>query len=382
LAIPTSELAFCGGSKLRDRSGDRPESTSRGWAGKRWRYDVLPALPSARAGSMARYQDHSERVTAMCYSAMVEQSLKRLSRRFNSQIDLPLFENLFERRLTDSSIKICKALEAEFYSPASPPERRIHELIETHRASQRKKWEEDLFKQKKRFADAERTLKTKLTKKAENDHRIAAKKIETLLKNIQQLNREELKPSDSRIFPMGWAPVIVEVGGERVIRPMRYHCRPDGKPANYDQRYPGLYNARRDNLTGFWKSLYGTHHGIFVVNSFFENVKKHDYEHRDLRPGEEPENIVVHFNPQPGVEMWVACLWSHWEGKGESLDSFAAITDEPPHEIAATGHNRCIVPIKEANRSTWLNPVGHAAAELDSILEDRERWVYEHRLAA
>ncbi len=36
--------------------------------------------------------------------------------------------------------------------------------------------------------------------------------------------------------------------------------------------------------------------------------------------------------------------------------SFAAITDEPPPEIAAAGHDRCIIPIKPENVDAWLNP--------------------------
>ena len=44
--------------------------------------------------------------------------------------------------------------------------------------------------------------------------------------------------------------------------------------------------------------------------------------------------------------MLVASLWSHWKDGEEELDSFAAITDEPPAEVAAAGHDRCIVPIK------------------------------------
>jgi hypothetical protein len=34
-------------------------------------------------------------------------------------------------------------------------------------------------------------------------------------------------------------------------------------------------------------------------------------------------------------------------GDFEDLWSFAAITDEPPQEVAAAGHDRCIIPIKE-----------------------------------
>ena len=37
--------------------------------------------------------------------------------------------------------------------------------------------------------------------------------------------------------------------------PMRYHCRQNGKPASIDKQYDGLYNARRDNLDGYWANI-------------------------------------------------------------------------------------------------------------------------------
>ena len=52
-----------------------------------------------------------------------------------------------------------------------------------------------------------------------------------------------------------------------------------------------------------------------------------------------PSNLVLQFNPRPAVQMLVACLWDRWLGpNGDILESFAAVTDEPPAEIAATGH--------------------------------------------
>jgi putative SOS response-associated peptidase YedK len=56
------------------------------------------------------------------------------------------------------------------------------------------------------------------------------------------------------------------------------------------------------------------------------------------------------------------------------------ITDEPPPEIAAAGHDRCIIPIKPKHIDAWLNP--SSMAESFAILDDRERPYYEHRLAA
>ena len=47
---------------------------------------------------------------------------------------------------------------------------------------------------------------------------------------------------------------MVTEDGQRIIKPMRYQCRPPGKPAVYDTKFPGTYNARRDSLEGFWKA--------------------------------------------------------------------------------------------------------------------------------
>ena len=64
------------------------------------------------------------------------------------------------------------------------------------------------------------------------------------------------------------------------------------------------------------------------------------------------------------------------------LLSFAAVTDEPPAEIAAAGHDRCIIPIKPEHIDAWLNPDPGNLKALYAILDDRERPYYEHRLAA
>jgi putative SOS response-associated peptidase YedK len=164
---------------------------------------------------------------------------------------------------------------------------------------------------------------------------------------------------------------------------MRYQCRIAGKPASYDVKYPGTYNARRDNLNGFWKPCFGYTHGIMVVDVFYENVSRAKMEGRLLAEGEKDENIVLEFRPSNGQQMLVACLWSRWSVPGEQdLLSFAAITDEPPPEVAAAGHDRCIIPIKEQYVDAWLNPDPAELAALYAILDDRGRPYYEHRLAA
>ncbi|MFL9869515.1 SOS response-associated peptidase family protein, partial [Paraburkholderia fungorum] len=188
---------------------------------------------------------------------------------------------------------------------------------------------------------------------------------------------------DSRIFPGHYAPVMVMEDGQRVIKPMRYQCRIAGKPASYDIKYPGTYNARRDNLEGFWRALFGYSHGILMVNAFYENVSRAKMEGRQLGDGEKDENVVLEFKPNPAHDMLVACLWSRWSAPGEpALLSFAAITDEPPPEVAAAGHDRCIIPIKAENVDAWLNPDAADLSTQYAILDDRDRPYYEHRLAA
>lgn len=107
-----------------------------------------------------------------------------------------------------------------------------------------------VFAQRARLVSAEQALQKKVTKKAENDLRIATKKIKRALEKLGSLKSVGQQLADSRIFPGTYAPVIVEKSGERLIRPMRYQCRPEGGPAKFDIQYPGTYNARRNNWKG------------------------------------------------------------------------------------------------------------------------------------
>jgi len=320
----------------------------------------------------------------MCYSSLVWADYHRYVNEFGADIDIHEFVKLAERRLREGRVPMPKGMADAFTQAQTPAELEVKALLDQWASQEAIKLQEGLFTQKKRLADAERVLaSSRPTKKAVEDQRIATAKIEQALARLADLQRVEPKERDSRIFPGHFCPVMVWEDGRRVVKPMRYQCRPAGKPAFYDQRYPGTYNARRDNLESFWKGQFGRTHGLMVVTSFFENVNRHRVEGRELAEGEEPENLVLRFDPAGGQLMLVACLWSRWTGPdGEELLSFAAITDEPPPEVSAAGHDRCIVPIKAENIDAWLNPVGADLASLYDILDERERPYYEHRLAA
>jgi putative SOS response-associated peptidase YedK len=274
---------------------------------------------------------------------------------------------------------ISRGFEANFLDPSTDQQRRIADAIEQHRARTAAKLEKDLFSQKTRLVSAERALKDKETKKAREDIRIASKKIETLTGKLSDLRRSEPSPEDNRIFPFVYAGVIIRENGENLLTPMRYHCRPAGKPAFYDKKFPGLYNARRDNLEKFWGDQFGRHHALMVAESFYENVRLHAKENRALEPGEQERNVVLQFTPEPPQPMLIACLYSHWIDPEQSdLRGFAAITDDPPADIAAAGHDRCIINLRPEHVDAWLTPEGRSHEELQSILSDRAVSTYQH----
>lgn len=319
----------------------------------------------------------------MCYSAQIEADYRKYVKMFGAQMDIREFARLYWERAEGSKAKIPKAMDDAFRNPLTDDERQIKAFIDRYNTDQATRLEQELFKQRTRLADAERTLQTKTTKAATESKRIATDKIESSLRRLEDINRTMPEPRDSRIFPGHYAPVLVVEDGQYVVRPMRYQCRIAGKPANYDIKFPGTYNARRDNLDGFWKSLFGRTHGVMLVDVFYENVSKAKWEGTLLESHEQDENVVLEFCPSNGQLMLVACLWSRWSAPGvPDLLSFAAITDEPPAEVAAAGHDRCIVPIKPENVEAWLHPDALNRGALDAILEDRDRPYYEHRLAA
>lgn len=308
----------------------------------------------------------------MCYSALVESSWREYVRLTNCEMDLPQFIEIFGDRAAGSKITIPRSVERWFDNPKSPEEKEVANLIQQHRAATIAGFEQELFKQKKRLADAERKLAEKPTKAAAESKRIATEKSDKLVSRLKALQDDKVRATEARIFPMHYAPIIIKEGSKNVVRLARYHCRLAGKPASVDGQFPGLYNARRDNIDRYWKAAFGTDHALMLVSSFYENVDR------------DGKNTVLHFVPKPAGTMLIVCLYSEWREpkSGERLLSFAAITDEPPAEVAAAGHDRMIINIRPENVERWLNPAGLSGSELHEILSDRQKPYYEHEVMA
>jgi putative SOS response-associated peptidase YedK len=312
----------------------------------------------------------------MCYSAQLQAAYMRYLRETGAEMDIDQFVEIFGARVSDSSIRIPRAVERWFDEPKTDGERRIKAFIDQFTAAETTKLEREVFAQKKRLADAERTLASKPTKAAAESKRIATDKIDKAITRLDRLKAVKPHPAEARIFPLNFAPIVMQVGDRRLIRLARYHCRKPGEQAFIDRKLPGLYNARRDSLGKYWKDLFGASHAVMLVDSFFENVDR------------QGKNQVLHFIPKPAGTMLIACLYAEWkdpqdkDNSGAPLLSFAAITDEPPAEVAAAGHDRMIINLKPEHLDAWLKPQGRSLEELQTILGDRQTPFYEHEVMA
>jgi putative SOS response-associated peptidase YedK len=323
----------------------------------------------------------------MCYSAEAWALYDSYVREFGATVDMREFWILYlnrdeafrtKRRASDIH-KIPKGMDLAFLNPKSDMERDILRLIESWNTARVAEQEPKLFEQITRLNNAERKLAAKETKTALNEQRVAGNKIKQIKRWLADAKRTTLEPErDNRIFPDWYAPVLIVEDGKRVVRPMRYHCRPAGMDPSIDRtkdgRVSGTYNARRDNLTRFWRKQFGHTHALMMAETFYEQV--------DDGKGGSKE---IHFRPSTGETMYVACLWSKWtdpNGVLPDLYSFAAVTDEPEPEVAAAGHDRTIINLKPENAEAWLTPQGRTTDELMALFDDKRHPYYELLKAA
>jgi hypothetical protein len=133
----------------------------------------------------------------MCYSAQIWADYKKYLKVWGPDISIDEFIRIYWERQGGAKSKIPKGMDASFATPATDGERQIKELIDRYNSEQITKLEQEIFKQRKRLADAERTLQTKTTKAATESKRIAADKIEWALSKLADLKRSE--PKDPRL---------------------------------------------------------------------------------------------------------------------------------------------------------------------------------------
>jgi putative SOS response-associated peptidase YedK len=245
-------------------------------------------------------------------------------------------------------------------------------------------------------------------------------------------------PLSDRIYPGSYAPVIYAEGHRHVVDLMRYGAYPSAHikdPSRYT-----TFNARRDNLKSpFWEPAFRQHHGFVVLQGFFEWVAVTDLlsagvvtleevrrefarqaaerkakilatgKPYKLTPTEKKDpierKIIIQFQPQDQVDLLVPVIFSPaaFSADHPGLPSsapttasaippnasylnephfgFAIVTDEPPPEILAAGHDRCPVLLTENRIEQWLHFSDKSPSQLDALLGQQERILMTHKLA-
>lgn len=335
----------------------------------------------------------------MCFSAIIQQRAKKLGVQFHARIQTDDYTDLFVRRMEGEKLLLGVGLEMDFLEDAkTPSERRGREAILTWHRDEAERLREEILKQVIRRDEAREKLAVKTTKKSENDLRISLNKIEKataelarhegLLEAIADKEARqagEKKGIDfDRIFPRSFTSMVcTDRDGERIVIPVRYLLRPHDKDENFDLKFHGCYNARRDALYNvpWWRNLLGQRHGILSVRNFFEFVPRDGYPDRPKdEPG--PENLEIEFTPDSNEILYVPTLWDTWKDKtGKALSSAALITDTPLPDVARTGHDRTPIFLTKKGADEWLDLKTDDRAKVDAVLDQKALPQLRHRLS-
>lgn len=312
----------------------------------------------------------------MCYSIETVADYLTYVERYSAHLSLREFDRLVKRARKTGDLLLPTQVESALLADPNPDLAELQDELRIDRTERIGKAEMSLAELRMRLQAAQEKLAKKATKTALNEQRIATNKIGKAQDKLDALLEVPGTGSKfTRVFSQKYAPVLVVENGERVILPMRYQCRPPGVPEKWDVDYPGTYNARLDTIMkpgSSWRRLFMHYHGIVEIRAFHENVHRHDWEHRQLAPGENESNVRLRFTPDDDERMIVPVLWSRWTKKGEpDLLSFAVITNDPPPEVQGAGHDRCPMQIKPEHVEAWLTPQGRTVNEILAILNDK-----------
>lgn len=325
----------------------------------------------------------TDKGATVCYSALVWADFRRYER-LGGQLDIRAFVKLFNdlgQRGTFAKL-VPRAVRDAFTQAQGEGEETVHRaILDAYRATALV-YEEIIAEQTERLAKAEAKLARKPTKTAANEQRVATNKIDEAKAKLARLGENAAKDGWTRIWPGNFAPVLVHDPdtGERKIIPMRYRARPIGWTKQDEKAKPGCYNARKSSLKTAWRGIFGVHHGIIVASRFYESVWLHENQQRSLAPGEKEQNIEIVFSPEPAQDMFLACIWRYIDAEdGEpGFYGFAAVTRDPPPEVLAAGHSRCIIAIRPEHIDAWLHPDAKHLNAMLAILDDPIDAYYQH----
>lgn len=312
----------------------------------------------------------------MCYSSKLRQEFFALRRKYGADISWNDFLHLVQMREQGADLdvhfdlKIPDELIAGLVAQGGSAAKEIELYQRRWKVRESKMLEGALKIAGAELLVASEKLKAKPTKTAQKAVETKTRKVE---KAKQTLENAGKSPGETyRIYPYYFAPIIVDDTGKRSIVPARYRILPRTGvevPNAYN-----VFNSRRDSLRTAknWLPLFGRQHALFPFVNFYEWVER------------EGKSVEIEFNPDGYPEgMHAACLYEIYNHPILGpIRSFSMVTDEPPEEVCAAGHDRCPVFLQHDQVDRWLKPKGQTLQQLDELLDHKERPYYSHAIAA
>lgn len=122
-------------------------------------------------------------------------------------------------------------------------------------------------------------------------------------------------------------------------------------------------------------------HALLVAEQFFENVWRHDFEQRPLKPDEKPVSMQISFTPDSRQNMLIPCLMYEVSLGNTSIPGVAVVTDEPNLEVAARGHDRTPVALDPKAAARFITSPNMTLSELQSLLDHKQRFYFQAEAA-
>ena len=308
----------------------------------------------------------------MCYSAKLKSDFDKLRKHYHGKLEWDEFVEMVRQRQKGASIgvdlKIPDELIAGLIAEGGSGAKEIELMQRRWKVDERKRLEDALTVASAELAQAQEKYQSRATKTNLAAVETKGRKVE---RARQALETAKGPVGQYRIYPYYFAPILVAESGQRRIVPARYRILPR-TGVEVPNKY-NVFNARRDSLQSArnWKALFGHKHALFSFINFFEWVER------------DGKSVEIMFNPDGYGGMHAAALYEVYQHPElGAIRSFCMVTDEPPPEVRAAGHDRCPVFLQERIIDDWLNPKGHSLQELDALLDNKETAFYSHALAA
>lgn len=309
----------------------------------------------------------------MCYSAKLKSDFDKLRKQYHGQLEWDEFVEMVRQRQKGASIgfdlKIPDGLITGLIAEGGRAAKEIELLQRRWKVEENQRLEAALTAASTELLTAQEKYNNRATKTNQAAVETKGRKVERARKALETARGPVEK--EYRIYPYYFAPILIEESGQRLIVPARYRILP-GTGVEVPNQY-NLFNARRDSLQSArnWKALFGKKHALFPFLNFYEWVER------------EGKSVEIMFNPEGHSGMHAAALYEVYQHPElGTIRSFCMVTDEPPPEVRAAGHDRCPVFLKEDIIDAWLNPQGRSMQELDALLDRKETAFYAHALAA